>query len=224
MIIALARQELSRTQQAGLLARAALTVAAGRMGGRPPQPILEGEDALQAEIIEETRRRLKIASDDGSDEALRAIEDMLDAEMEAVAEPVDVDAALGRALAMMTRIAQTAEVRVENAATSNPAAAALPEGEPAVSASSLDLPPLAVAAESPETSWHPPLPPQERFQEWARLRAPVRERPPSLFERVTATFGRKRLERPRQHDPAVAEENAASNAGDRENATKKGVR
>ncbi len=37
---------------------------------------------------------------------------------------------------------------------------------------------------------HPPLPPQERFQEWARLRAPVREleRAPSLFERVTASL------------------------------------
>jgi hypothetical protein len=42
--------------------------------------------------------------------------------------------------------------------------------------------------------WHPPLPPQERFQEWGKLRAPVREaeRPPSLFERVTASFGRGR--------------------------------
>jgi hypothetical protein len=40
---------------------------------------------------------------------------------------------------------------------------------------------------------YPPLPPQERFQEWGRLRAPVRdiERSPSLFERVTATFGRQ---------------------------------
>ena len=45
---------------------------------------------------------------------------------------------------------------------------------------------------------HPPLPPQERFQEWGRLRAPVREleRPPSLFERVTASFGRQRPDRP----------------------------
>jgi cell division protein FtsZ len=45
-------------------------------------------------------------------------------------------------------------------------------------------------------SWHPPLPPQERFQEWGKLRAPVRdaERPPSLFERVTATFRNKERE------------------------------
>jgi cell division protein FtsZ len=42
--------------------------------------------------------------------------------------------------------------------------------------------------------WQPPLPPQERFQEWGKLRAPVREaeRPPSLFERVTASFARSR--------------------------------
>ena len=42
--------------------------------------------------------------------------------------------------------------------------------------------------------WHPPLPPQERFQEWSKVRAPVREteRPPSLFERVTASFARGR--------------------------------
>jgi cell division protein FtsZ len=42
--------------------------------------------------------------------------------------------------------------------------------------------------------WHPPLPPQERFQEWGKVRAPVRgaERAPSLFERVTATFRKER--------------------------------
>jgi len=43
---------------------------------------------------------------------------------------------------------------------------------------------------------YPPLPPHERFQEWGTLRAPVRdvERAPSLFERVTASFGRQRAE------------------------------
>jgi cell division protein FtsZ len=53
---------------------------------------------------------------------------------------------------------------------------------------------------------HPPLPPQERFQEWGRLRAPVREleRPPSLFERVTASFGRQRPERPGEQEPTLA--------------------
>ena len=58
---------------------------------------------------------------------------------------------------------------------------------------------------------HPPLPPQERFQEWGRLRAPVREleRPPSLFERVTASFGRQRQERPGEQEPALASTQAA---------------
>jgi cell division protein FtsZ len=57
---------------------------------------------------------------------------------------------------------------------------------------------------------HPPLPPQERFQEWGRLRAPVREleRPPSLFERVTASFGRQRHERPGEQEPALASSEA----------------
>ena len=96
MMTALARQKLSRIEQAGLLARAGLAVAAARMGGRPPEPFLEGEEALQAQILKAVRRRLKIAPDDMSDEALRAIEDALDAEMEAVAKPVDVEAALAR--------------------------------------------------------------------------------------------------------------------------------
>jgi cell division protein FtsZ len=62
--------------------------------------------------------------------------------------------------------------------------------------------------------WHPPLPPQERFQEWGKLRAPVRgaERPPSLFERVTASFRTREREgepeaargRPETADPALA--------------------
>jgi cell division protein FtsZ len=62
--------------------------------------------------------------------------------------------------------------------------------------------------------WHPPLPPQERFQEWGKLRAPVRgaERPPSLFERVTASFRNREREgdpeaargRPEMADPALA--------------------
>jgi cell division protein FtsZ len=62
--------------------------------------------------------------------------------------------------------------------------------------------------------WHPPLPPQERFQEWGKLRAPVRgaERPPSLFERVTASFRNREREgdpeaargRPETADPVLA--------------------
>ena len=60
---------------------------------------------------------------------------------------------------------------------------------------------------------YPPLPLHERFQEWGKLRAPVRdvERGPSLFERVTASFGRQRPEpRPEQPErvpePALAGE------------------
>ena len=67
-----------------------------------------------------------------------------------------------------------------------------------------------IAARSGEASrpfLHPPLPPQERFQEWGRLRAPVRELEPapSLFARVTATFSRQRPERPEERDPAPAD-------------------
>jgi cell division protein FtsZ len=56
----------------------------------------------------------------------------------------------------------------------------------------------------------PALPPQERFHDWSRLRAPVREteRAPSLFERVTASFARARHEQPegeREPELAVAE-------------------
>jgi cell division protein FtsZ len=53
--------------------------------------------------------------------------------------------------------------------------------------------------------WHPPLPPQERFQEWGKLRAPVREaeRPPSLFERVTASFARGRERAPEPAGPPL---------------------
>ena len=103
MMTALARQKLSRIEQAGLLARAGLAVAAARMGGRPPEPLLEGEEALQARIVKAARRRLKIAPDDMSEAALRAVEDALDAEMEAVAEPVDVEAALARAAHFVTK-------------------------------------------------------------------------------------------------------------------------
>ena len=68
------------------------------MGGRPPEPFSKRRGLRsRAQILKEVRRRLRIAPDDLSDEALRAIEDELDAEMEAVAEPVDEEAALARA-------------------------------------------------------------------------------------------------------------------------------
>ncbi len=68
---------------------------------------------------------------------------------------------------------------------------------------------------------YPPLPPHERFQEWGKLRAPVRdvERAPSLFERVTASFGRQRteprLEQPDEVDERVREPAMAGEAGER---------
>jgi hypothetical protein len=115
MMTVLAREQLSRTEQAGLLARAALAVAAERMGGRPPDPFVANENALRAAVIQEVRRRLEIAPDDVSDEALRTIEDALDAEMDAVAEPVDVEAALARTAALVTRAAQASELRARAA-------------------------------------------------------------------------------------------------------------
>ena len=107
---ALECEEFSRTEQAGLLARAALAIAAERMGGRPPDPFVANENALRANVIQEVKRRLKIAPDDLSDEALRKIEDALDAEMEAVADPVDVEAALARTAALVTRAVQASDV------------------------------------------------------------------------------------------------------------------
>jgi hypothetical protein len=115
MMTALARQEVSRTEQAGLLARAALAIAAERMGGRAPDPFVANENALRAEVIQEVRRRLKIAAGDLSDEALRTIEDALDAEMEAVAEPVDVEAALARTAALVASAALASDVRAREA-------------------------------------------------------------------------------------------------------------
>jgi hypothetical protein len=61
----------------------------------------------------------------------------------------------------------------------------------------------------PEAGYlRPSLPSQERYQEWGQLRAPAREmeRPPSLFERMTASFARHRPERPEgDQEPAMAE-------------------
>jgi hypothetical protein len=120
MITALARQELSRTEEAGVLARAALAVGAERMGGRPPAPFVPDEKALRAKILQEIRRRLGIAPDDWSDEALRTIEDALDTEMEAIAEPVDVEAGLVRAAALVAGALRLGEATEENANSRTP--------------------------------------------------------------------------------------------------------
>jgi cell division protein FtsZ len=66
---------------------------------------------------------------------------------------------------------------------------------------------------------YPPLPPHERFQEWGKLRAPVRdvERAPSLFERVTASFGRQRAEsQPEQPERAAERVPEPAMAGEAE--------
>ena len=111
---ALARQELSRTEQAGLLARAALC-GRRRADGWPAARAVSRRRGWRSrlEIIKEVRRRLKIAPDDVSDEALRAIEDELDAEMEAVAEPVDEEAALARAAHLVSGTALVERRRIE---------------------------------------------------------------------------------------------------------------
>ena len=120
MITPLAHQELSRTEQAGVIARAALAVAAERMGGRPPAPFVQDEKVLRAKIIQEVRRRLGIGPDDRSNEALRTIEHALDTEMEAIAEPVDVKAALVRAAAVLGQAIQVEEAREESATSRTP--------------------------------------------------------------------------------------------------------
>ena len=65
---------------------------------------------------------------------------------------------------------------------------------------------------------YPPLPPHERFQEWGKLRAPVRdvERAPSLFERVTASFGRQRVEPEPEPERAVERVPEPAMAGEAE--------
>ncbi len=76
----------------------------------------------------------------------------------------------------------------------------------AVPAAEPQAPDIAARSGEPGRPFlHPPLPPQERFQEWGRLRAPVREleRPPSLFERMTASFGRQRQDRSGEQQPAL---------------------
>jgi hypothetical protein len=115
MITVLARQALSRTEQAGVIARAALAVAAERMGGRPPAPFVQDEKVLRPQILREVRQRLGIAPDDRSDEALRTIEDALDTEMEAIAEPVEVEAALVRAATLVVRVTPGDEASQESA-------------------------------------------------------------------------------------------------------------
>lgn len=87
---------LSPAVAAGLLARTALALAYRRMGGREPPAYLEGEEALRARIVDETRSRLGLNPDDDSPEAFLAIEAAIDEETERVADPVDYESAFSR--------------------------------------------------------------------------------------------------------------------------------
>jgi cell division protein FtsZ len=118
--------------------------------------------------------------------------------------------------------AEQAERRLERPAIGEPPGARSPEpgghdGHSLTGAASPVAEPGPVAAPRPrdEVSMseagylRPPLPPQERYQEWGGLRAPVREleRAPSLFERMTASFARHRPEPlpDAEPEPALAE-------------------
>ena len=87
---------LAPSAAAGLLARTALSLASRRMGGREPSPYLKREEALRARIVDEIRGRLSIGGDDDSSEALQAIEEAIDCEIERISDPIDYEAALSR--------------------------------------------------------------------------------------------------------------------------------
>jgi cell division protein FtsZ len=101
-----------------------------------------------------------------------------------------------------------------------PAAQAAPQAAQPVVAQPDTVRPVANPPRLGEPGY-PPLPPQERFQEWGKLRAPVRdmERSPSLFERVTASFGRQRDDQPAEQaverlpEPAMAGDGGERRAG-----------
>jgi cell division protein FtsZ len=110
---------------------------------------------------------------------------------------------------------EPAERRPERPAVGEPLAArgSEPDGHDGYAPSPAPSPAAAQRAASqagvPEAGYlRPSLPSQERYQEWGQLRAPAREmeRPPSLFERMTASFARHRPERPEgDQEPAMAE-------------------
>jgi cell division protein FtsZ len=118
---------------------------------------------------------------------------------------------------------EPAERRAERPAVGEPLSvrSAAPEGHDAYAPPAAPSP---VAAQRPRDEAgapgagfvHPSLPPQERYQEWGQLRAPLREmeRPPSLFERMTASFVRHRQERPdADPEPAMAETSSSDRRG-----------
>jgi len=120
--------------------------------------------------------------------------------------------------------AQSFRLRPQQAKAPAPGPYATPMQQPAAQAAPAQQPVVAQpdtvrpAANPPRLGepGYPPLPPQERFQEWGKLRAPVRdmERSPSLFERVTASFGRQREEDQPAEEPAVERAPEPAMAGD----------
>ena len=92
---------LASVEAAGLLARTALAVSHERMGGCEPSAYLEGEKELRIRIVDAVRSRLGVSSDDHSPEALLSVEDALDAEIEAIAEPPNLEAAMVRVLKLL---------------------------------------------------------------------------------------------------------------------------
>jgi cell division protein FtsZ len=101
----------------------------------------------------------------------------------AAAEPEPALAMAGEGLA-----AASSEAQAERRVAAEPVVADDGDGDTAAEPDR--------SAETPVTPGlrHPALPPQERFREWGRLRAPVREteRAPSLIDRVAQTFGGRR--------------------------------
>jgi cell division protein FtsZ len=119
-------------------------------------------------------------------------------------------------------VAEPAERRLERPAVGEPLSArsAAPEGHDGYAPSAAPSPVVAQRPRdevvAPEAGYLRPSPPQERYQEWGQLRAPLREmeRPPSLFERMTASFARHRQERPEvDQEPAMAETASSDRRG-----------
>ncbi len=84
---------LNNVTAAGLLARAALSLANDDLG------IAENatrEDSLVTEVLSEARDRIGLTQDDYSPDAIERLGDFLDAESDKILGPVDTDAALKR--------------------------------------------------------------------------------------------------------------------------------
>jgi hypothetical protein len=88
-----ALEKFDKTAAAGLLARAALSLA---YTAAPAMSAVAGEDQLRASIIEEARNRLGLRSDDYEPGAIEKIAEFLDAESDQLIAPPDVASAFAR--------------------------------------------------------------------------------------------------------------------------------